>query len=711
MKQLPTLSLISLLIGAFVVQAQQLQKPELAFDFACASSSHNQFKTSVTFKNAVFRGNNVFYLELSDGLGNFDSPTVLKTITDKNYAFKFDITFSLPKTVEGEQYKLRVRATMPEKISPESATFHAFYIADNNLVLNNYENVTICDSSATTISLDKDISNTYHWYKNGVFYKEAGPSLVVTETGKYYAEPYFGNCTGTVFSNKIQVTLGTAFQAKIEGPSQLNICPNKQQTLKATISNNAIDYQWYFNGVAINHATESSYTFTTATETYGVYTVKMQKNGCESLSEGVRIEQPHNNLQVEAVSKSSVLVWKDVQATLELKSNYTNIQVRWFKNETEVSSGDNLTLDVQEVGTYYALITIVGSCNEAIKSPTFHVHNPDGFLVTLQAEGSYDACVSTDTTIGFYSLEAYTNNGTKQDLETVIVDDLDLHWFHNNTQTQYTQPSVALQTHTQSGLYYVNGTYCGIPLVSNRLNVQLGFSTPILESDKELACENQLVQLNTTLVSDAIYTWYKDGELLEETLEAYTTANGPGTYKVYVNYEGCVANAETKVSPIDENLLQLSHDPLVFIQTNEVISINASGADGYFWTDADGYVLSKQAMLEVRSKGIYYVIGVFGDCEIQKKIEVKENNVGYVTNIISPNNDNINDKWVIPAKFVNDPEVEVTILNGNGTEVYKTVSYQNNWPQTAIKNHDVYYYLIRKNGTSVAKGSITVIGS
>ncbi|MBQ4820051.1 gliding motility-associated C-terminal domain-containing protein [Aquimarina sp. MMG016] len=82
-----------------------------------------------------------------------------------------------------------------------------------------------------------------------------------------------------------------------------------------------------------------------------------------------------------------------------------------------------------------------------------------------------------------------------------------------------------------------------------------------------------------------------------------------------------------------------------------------------------------------------------------------------VPNIVTPNSDDINDTWGLPASMNNQQDVEVTIYSSNGQIDFSGVNYQNDWPQENSKSegrNGVYYYVISKNNSVIKKGSITV---
>jgi len=83
-----------------------------------------------------------------------------------------------------------------------------------------------------------------------------------------------------------------------------------------------------------------------------------------------------------------------------------------------------------------------------------------------------------------------------------------------------------------------------------------------------------------------------------------------------------------------------------------------------------------------------------------------------IPNLISPNNDGINDTWVIPQVYVAGTNTQVVILSSQGKVMLQTNNYQNNWPENQIDFNavnPVYYYIITTATNKTKKGSITVV--
>ena len=79
----------------------------------------------------------------------------------------------------------------------------------------------------------------------------------------------------------------------------------------------------------------------------------------------------------------------------------------------------------------------------------------------------------------------------------------------------------------------------------------------------------------------------------------------------------------------------------------------------------------------------------------------------YIPNIISPNHDNRNDKFVIEKIPLDSWSLK--LYNRWGKQIYSNDRYSNNWPENPVTN-GTYYYLLEEPGTGRKfKGWVEVV--
>lgn len=258
MEQLPTLKraatynllnkislLLVFLYSVNIISAQSIKSPKPLFEYACPQPSFNSFEVAVEIEPEDFNPDNVFFIELSDEQGSFQNPQILDAVENQSNELFFYSKFSFDENIYGSAYQIRVRSTSPEVISDPSDSFEAHYINNLYLTLNNYEDAALCSGeSAMTISLDKADGSRYMWYKDGVFYKEAGAELAISEPGLYYAETYLGACTGLVYSNVINVTQEENTASTVEVKPSLEVTLNRNESQLFTASGSD-SYEWF----------------------------------------------------------------------------------------------------------------------------------------------------------------------------------------------------------------------------------------------------------------------------------------------------------------------------------------------------------------------------------------------------------------------------------------------------------------------------------
>ncbi|MNS24553.1 hypothetical protein D3C72_564030 [compost metagenome] len=157
----------------------------------------------------------------------------------------------------------------------------------------------------------------------------------------------------------------------------------------------------------------------------------------------------------------------------------------------------------------------------------------------------------------------------------------------------------------------------------------------------------------------------------------------------------------------------------VKISKGDIIELTAAGtATQYKWDDAEDIIDGRNsATLTVRPmKTTTYTVKGFNyrGCYVEEKItiEVIDNPMLDATNVITPNGDGHNDKWLV-KNIESYPNSVVKIFDKAGRILYTKTGYANDWDGTlngAPLHEDTYYYVVDLgNGTTLHKGYITVI--
>jgi hypothetical protein len=58
---------------------------------------------------------------------------------------------------------------------------------------------------------------------------------------------------------------------------------------------------------------------------------------------------------------------------------------------------------------------------------------------------------------------------------------------------------------------------------------------------------------------------------------------------------------------------------------------------------------------------------------LEIKFPFVDPNVVLIPNYISPNNDGVNDTWILPQEYVSGSNTEIVLLNSRGEVVYKQI--------------------------------------
>ncbi|WP_343746242.1 Ig-like domain-containing protein [Chitinophaga sp.] len=164
--------------------------------------------------------------------------------------------------------------------------------------------------------------------------------------------------------------------------------------------------------------------------------------------------------------------------------------------------------------------------------------------------------------------------------------------------------------------------------------------------------------------------------------------------------------------------VSISSDKGVTVSKGDIVTLTATGAATYNWQPASGISGDlHQPTLTVRpnADATYQVTGTnAAGCSAVANISIRvaDDYKLDATNLLTPNGDGKNDRWII-RNLDSYPDNEVKIFDRTGRLVYQRRNYSNDWDGTLNGRplaEGTYYYVLTVNGTSrVWKGFITIL--
>ncbi|WP_340076280.1 gliding motility-associated C-terminal domain-containing protein [Leptobacterium sp. I13] len=712
--------LLLIILNVFLVDAQSLKKPVLNFSAPCASENFNTFSVEFNWDPPLVNTDNIFIIELSGPNGSFTNSKQLATATDKNTVFAFDFNFSFPENTYGSAYKIRVRSTSPSKISPESDAFPAYYQnIDQYLVINELvDNIALCEGASYVLSIDNFPNETrYRWFKNRNIYpipNETGPTLEVTEEGYYYVEVDYGEfCSSNTSSNEVGVFFSEIPPITINEPSEIIICEGGSKTLETNIDDPDLKYAWYKNNVRLEGL--PSYQPTLIINTEGVYHVVIENEaGCSTASETVSVLINNINASIENAVDALLLPGEITE--LHISTNAQEPSFSWYKDGVILDDEQNSSLLINEPGAYKVKVRQNDGCLLEAFSEEVIIGFPEKISMVIARDNSYASCESEQVGLFVSSIRAHTSENNTVDVTGRLMTKCDYQWFKDNQNiVGETSSSLTVPGASKNGDYLVKASLYSFEIVSNALSIKLKpEETLTISSDNTVLCSgSNTIEITSSLEgADYKYTWYKDNLKLSETTNVLTT-NLTGTYIASVEINGCtVFSNELIITPFNTDLVKINAPKNIVIIEGSQKNVIASGADIYTWFNEQGIELSNTTSVTLSEEGNYVLKAYIDDCEVIKHFSVSFQESFVIPNIISPNADGINDLWIIPDKYAFKNDVEVFIYGPNGESVYRTMGYQNNWPQSSLSypaNKPVFYYKILLGKKILKQGSITLI--
>ena len=335
-----------------------ISKPVLLFSEACPSSTFNTFNLTFSISPiSNLNSDNVYNIELSNANGLFTNPVLLTTSTVTTSTV--NVNFTMPITVSGNNYKIRIKSSSPASTSPNSDAFAANYLAYiMPFTINNYNPTqTFCENSDYQLSVDNGINSPlqypqliYKWYKNGAAIPgETLPDLTVNQAGTYYVEIDYGSCTNDIAkSNFVNLTtIPTPNLIITTETGKTEFCDTEWLTLNSSDISPTNAYQWYLNNQPIANATNENYIATEA----GNYYLKIETTNCSLTSNTVTLTTiDTTGFTVDKDSEIEMIPGEDIIITASGADSY-----EWFVGNSVVGTSNTYSTDqlddIQLTGT------------------------------------------------------------------------------------------------------------------------------------------------------------------------------------------------------------------------------------------------------------------------------------------------------------------------------------------------------------------------
>lgn len=238
-------------------------------------------------------------------------------------------------------------------------------------------------------------------------------------------------------------------------------------------------------------------------------------------------------------------------------------------------------------------------------------------------------------------------------------------------------------------------------------------------------CENDIVYLGLNMQNcpdSSNISWYVNGTLEAITADTFfiisSLQDGDIVTVETTCFSQCVEVISSSTNPISVYSFSVDAGSDHVIYTGGQAILNGStSASSYYWTPS--FFLSDTSAItpvaNPTSTTTYTLTATENGCTLTDYVTVTVIDDLDIPNTISPNGDNINDKWFIDG-IENYPNSILYIYDRWGQEVFQTTGYSKSkaW-DGSIKNRDsaegVYFYVLdlQLDKGETYKGSITVI--
>ena len=402
----------------------------------------------------------------------------------------------------------------------------------------------LCAGGSATLSINVNGTNlTYQWENitNNIAFALTSTNsytfnTVTANEDAFYAVAY-GNACGYLGSDTVHLIVDKPVSISNQ-PIGAELCNGSPVTFEVKANGKPLSYQWYFNGIALSLANDSTYTIPQITypDDAGAYSVVVY-NTCGSDTSAIA------NLiidQTPVITKQPIggSTCENKPLTLSVSATGGGLKFQWNNLFGEINGATDSTFATSDGGSYYCVLT--NACNISISTDTVSVNINSVPNIVQDPLGDLQ-CIGTA-------------------IEFIVLADgaspLSYQWNFNGNpipgaiDSTYLIPSVAL---ADAGSYTsAVSNACGT--VTSGAGILQVESLPTIENQPIGGTACSTSSFTFTVVSNqpelSLYQWYYNGEAIngannDTLLISNLTTAQSGNYFVHVS-NGCgTINSDT----------------------------------------------------------------------------------------------------------------------------------------------------------------------
>ncbi|MDX2194782.1 MAG: LamG-like jellyroll fold domain-containing protein [Cytophagales bacterium] len=568
-------------------------------------------------------------------------------------------------------------------------------------------NVTCCPSAASSISgassaclkdyeyyyeIDNPLPVLYTWtVTGGIFRQLASGFIAVTWTNA-------GNNLITAKNTLCNITLlkivnvsccGTS-TISVSGPN--SVCLNTYNVYNPSDISLSDNFSWTVTGAS--YTLVNAYTLSILATNLSPYQIHVRENKCGAYAQtSVNVTDCNNSIVLSISGPNTFPVCYNNSYFYTI--NNTNGLYAWT-----VAGGKIITYQNQQIIVGFTTLSPIVIYVKDLNTNNIYTKTISGICCPNESKaiaGNNSSCYQNSGSYSVspvYELEKYNFSLSGGYFDMLDKNILQVVW-----------------TSTGTHLLQATETTCGINIAKS---IQINCCNMIAGNNRikgeKLVCNNKTYEYQIlNPLSNVLYEWdSNDAKIISNTPNTATLSWTGANYMAATAKSGNSLCADMvqidSVKYVAENITaNLGPDIQVYC-ANSVLNVPTGTQGKIHWSTGD---TTAQITL---SKSGSYIVTITGKCTfatdsvIYTKIEIPEK----IPNIITPNNDDMNEKFIIEGCIAQNTSVELTIFSRWGTIVYEDKKYTGNWDANSVQDGVYFYHIFNPNLNLERRGWVVI---